>query len=161
MIQLTGCNCTVRPTIMPKHCAEFRNEPQSLCYEISAIFGGTWCITVPHPTFEGDVSPCPRGIYATAVKLRASSAALCIEKSNAVNRYQCNRYVTMSLVSCRCAIQDERSLRATRAAGKYFLMIRRPPRSTQSRSSAASDVYKRQDSDIKNFQLRALTSCYD
>ena len=26
----------------------------------------------------------------------------------------------------------------------YFLMIRRPPRSTQSRSSAASDVYKRQ-----------------
>src|SRR5428012_23559 len=25
-----------------------------------------------------------------------------------------------------------------------FLMIRRPPRSTQSRSSAASDVYKRQ-----------------
>ena len=26
-----------------------------------------------------------------------------------------------------------------------FLMIRRPPRSTQSRSSAASDVYKRQD----------------
>ena len=28
----------------------------------------------------------------------------------------------------------------------FFLMIRRPPRSTQSRSSAASDVYKRQDS---------------
>ena len=27
---------------------------------------------------------------------------------------------------------------------KAFLMIRRPPRSTQSRSSAASDVYKRQ-----------------
>ena len=27
-------------------------------------------------------------------------------------------------------------------------MIRRPPRSTQSRSSAASDVYKRQDEDI-------------
>ena len=26
----------------------------------------------------------------------------------------------------------------------FFLMIRRPPRSTQSRSSAASDVYKRQ-----------------
>ena len=26
-----------------------------------------------------------------------------------------------------------------------FLMIRRPPRSTQSRSSAASDVYKRQN----------------
>ena len=32
-----------------------------------------------------------------------------------------------------------------------FLMIRRPPRSTQSRSSAASDVYKRQE----------LTSQYD
>ena len=29
-----------------------------------------------------------------------------------------------------------------------FLMIRRPPRSTQSRSSAASDVYKRQDEDV-------------
>ena len=27
----------------------------------------------------------------------------------------------------------------------FFLMIRPPPRSTQSRSSAASDVYKRQD----------------
>eukprot|EP00827_Trimyema_finlayi_P001582 TRINITY_DN1639_c0_g1_i1.p3 TRINITY_DN1639_c0_g1~~TRINITY_DN1639_c0_g1_i1.p3 ORF type:complete len:141 (-),score=71.08 TRINITY_DN1639_c0_g1_i1:578-1000(-) len=27
-------------------------------------------------------------------------------------------------------------------------MIRRPPRSTQSRSSAASDVYKRQDNDL-------------
>ena len=26
----------------------------------------------------------------------------------------------------------------------FFVMIRRPPRSTQSRSSAASDVYKRQ-----------------
>eukprot|EP00657_Telonema_sp_P-1_P002584 TRINITY_DN15996_c0_g1_i1.p1 TRINITY_DN15996_c0_g1~~TRINITY_DN15996_c0_g1_i1.p1 ORF type:complete len:145 (-),score=49.78 TRINITY_DN15996_c0_g1_i1:29-463(-) len=33
----------------------------------------------------------------------------------------------------------------------FFLMIRRPPRSTQSRSSAASDVYKRQPlSIIKN-----------
>ena len=29
----------------------------------------------------------------------------------------------------------------------FFLMIRRPPRSTQSRSSAASDVYKRQIED--------------
>ena len=27
----------------------------------------------------------------------------------------------------------------------FFLMIRRPPRSTRVRSSAASDVYKRQD----------------
>ena len=30
----------------------------------------------------------------------------------------------------------------------FFLMIRRPPRSTLDRSSAASDVYKRQDDDI-------------
>ena len=30
----------------------------------------------------------------------------------------------------------------------FFLMIRRPPRSTQSRSSAASDVYKRQLEDV-------------
>ena len=30
----------------------------------------------------------------------------------------------------------------------FFLMIRRPPRSTLDRSSAASDVYKRQASDI-------------
>ena len=29
----------------------------------------------------------------------------------------------------------------------FFLMIRRPPRSTLDRSSAASDVYKRQDHD--------------
>ena len=29
-----------------------------------------------------------------------------------------------------------------------FLMIRRPPGSTQSRSSAASDVYKRQHEDV-------------
>src|SRR5450756_3003934 len=31
----------------------------------------------------------------------------------------------------------------------FFLMIRRPPRSTQSRSSAASDVYKRQGQDCR------------
>ena len=30
----------------------------------------------------------------------------------------------------------------------FFLMIRRPPRSTLDRSSAASDVYKRQDLDM-------------
>ena len=37
----------------------------------------------------------------------------------------------------------------------FFLMIRRPPRSTQSRSSAASDVYKRQDNypTIKSLNL--------
>jgi len=51
--------------------------------------------------------------------LQESSAALCIEKSYAVNRYKFNRYV--SLVSCRYAIQDEQSLRATRSADKYFL----------------------------------------
>jgi len=34
-------------------------------------------------------------------------------------------------------------------------MIRRPPRSTQSRSSAASDVYKRQDLDKVNELLKA------
>ena len=27
----------------------------------------------------------------------------------------------------------------------FFLMVRRPPKATQSRSSAASDVYKRQN----------------
>ena len=31
----------------------------------------------------------------------------------------------------------------------FFLMIRRPPRSTLDRSSAASDVYKRQGESIK------------
>ena len=34
----------------------------------------------------------------------------------------------------------------------FFLMIRRPPRSTQSRSSAASDVYKRQELDRMQIQ---------
>eukprot|EP00657_Telonema_sp_P-1_P004986 TRINITY_DN2205_c0_g1_i1.p1 TRINITY_DN2205_c0_g1~~TRINITY_DN2205_c0_g1_i1.p1 ORF type:complete len:168 (-),score=31.48 TRINITY_DN2205_c0_g1_i1:30-533(-) len=34
----------------------------------------------------------------------------------------------------------------------FFLIIRRPPRSTQSRSSAASDVYKRQ-THMKMFQV--------
>src|SRR5680860_1862946 len=33
-------------------------------------------------------------------------------------------------------------------------MIRRPPRSTQSRSSAASDVYKRQDTDAVHVQAQ-------
>eukprot|EP00657_Telonema_sp_P-1_P007287 TRINITY_DN2705_c0_g1_i2.p1 TRINITY_DN2705_c0_g1~~TRINITY_DN2705_c0_g1_i2.p1 ORF type:complete len:123 (-),score=41.71 TRINITY_DN2705_c0_g1_i2:106-474(-) len=36
----------------------------------------------------------------------------------------------------------------------FFLMIRRPPRSTQSRSSAASDVYKRQQ-----LRYRAEVEC--
>jgi len=48
---------------MPKHCAEFRNEPsQSLCNEISAIFGGTWCITVSRIRhFGGTCPPAPAG----------------------------------------------------------------------------------------------------
>ena len=36
----------------------------------------------------------------------------------------------------------------------FFLMIRRPPRSTQSRSSAASDVYKRQLVDNSEWLLK-------
>ena len=36
----------------------------------------------------------------------------------------------------------------------FFLMIRRPPESTQSRSSAASDVYKRQD--VSRISLRGI-----
>ena len=35
----------------------------------------------------------------------------------------------------------------------FFLMIRRPPRSTQSRSSAASDVYKRQNEQYAAHQI--------
>src|SRR5450756_2836231 len=37
----------------------------------------------------------------------------------------------------------------------FFLMIRRPPRSTQSRSSAASDVYKAKD--VKVFSVNVMT----
>ena len=44
----------------------------------------------------------------------------------------------------------------------FFLMIRRPPRSTLDRSSAASDVYKRQNQDVSytlNWdELRALSA---
>ena len=39
----------------------------------------------------------------------------------------------------------------------FFLMIRRPPRSTQSRSSAASDVYKRQGTANGLFKMDILT----
>ena len=39
---------------------------------------------------------------------------------------------------------SEMCIRDRPNANNFFLMIRRPPRSTQSRSSAASDVYKRQ-----------------
>ena len=38
----------------------------------------------------------------------------------------------------------------------FFLMIRRPPRSTQSRSSAASDVYKRQSLSLSTDPGRRL-----
>jgi len=62
MIQLLAA--TVLVTIMPKHCAEFRDEPQSLCNEISAILGGHDALPSPIRHF-GDVSPCPRRIYAT------------------------------------------------------------------------------------------------
>ena len=65
-----------------------------------------------------------RALSSLALKLQASSAALCTEKSNAVNRYQFNRHVTMSLVSCLCAIKDERSLRATHATDNYLLNIK-------------------------------------
>ena len=49
----------------------------------------------------------------------------------------------------------------------FFLMMRRPPRSTQSRSSAASDVYKRQVSgtirfaDINPEDLPTVTAQFD
>ena len=40
---------------------------------------------------------------------------------------------------------------------KIFLMIRRPPRSTRVRSSAASDVYKRQEDAIYNNDVPDIT----
>ena len=43
---------------------------------------------------------------------------------------------------CICVVI--RQLTSLLFSGVFFLMVRRPPRSTQSRSSAASDVYKRQ-----------------
>eukprot|EP00657_Telonema_sp_P-1_P009843 TRINITY_DN4077_c0_g1_i2.p1 TRINITY_DN4077_c0_g1~~TRINITY_DN4077_c0_g1_i2.p1 ORF type:complete len:147 (-),score=45.43 TRINITY_DN4077_c0_g1_i2:159-599(-) len=43
----------------------------------------------------------------------------------------------------------------------FFLMIRRPPRSTQSRSSAASDVYKRQGMyPIRGDRLSSFTAIF-
>ena len=39
----------------------------------------------------------------------------------------------------------------------FFLMLRRPPRSTTGRSSAAADVYKRQPKRMHMF----YTACYD
>src|SRR5678816_2064852 len=40
----------------------------------------------------------------------------------------------------------------------FFLMIRRPPRSTLDRSSAASDVYKRQDGSDGGHQVDRVLS---
>ncbi|WP_460379491.1 hypothetical protein, partial [Staphylococcus aureus] len=40
----------------------------------------------------------------------------------------------------------------------YFLMIRRPPRSTRVRSSAASDVYQRQARIVRVFFCLLYTS---
>eukprot|EP00657_Telonema_sp_P-1_P010308 TRINITY_DN466_c0_g1_i3.p2 TRINITY_DN466_c0_g1~~TRINITY_DN466_c0_g1_i3.p2 ORF type:complete len:124 (+),score=25.74 TRINITY_DN466_c0_g1_i3:115-486(+) len=42
----------------------------------------------------------------------------------------------------------------------FFLMIRRPPRSTQSRSSAASDVYKRQAQLRSVIETDGPTACF-
>ena len=46
-----------------------------------------------------------------------------------------------------CVLFCGRVLGPTTSYYFFFLMIRRPPRSTLDRSSAASDVYKRQLSD--------------
>ena len=45
---------------------------------------------------------------------------------------------------CMCFYLDYTHLYMLMAGRLFFLMIRRPPRSTLDRSSAASDVYKRQ-----------------
>ena len=45
-----------------------------------------------------------------------------------------------------------------REGGGAFLMIRRPPRSTLSSSSAASGVYKRQGDDRVNITFLILTN---
>ena len=42
----------------------------------------------------------------------------------------------------------------------FFLMIRRPPGSTQSRSSAASDVYKRQKLTYESHYNKRLNKCF-
>ena len=43
--------------------------------------------------------------------------------------------------------------------GVFLLMIRRPPRSTLDRSSAASDVYKRQQYSHDQFNERGGNGC--
>src|SRR5678810_463707 len=42
----------------------------------------------------------------------------------------------------------------------FFLMIRRPPRSTLDRSSAASDVYKRQQEELRNKGVKYCIGAY-
>jgi len=66
MIQLLAA--TVLLTIMPKHCAEFRNEPQSVTMQrnLRHIWGGHDALPSPIRHFGGRVSPVPRGICATA-----------------------------------------------------------------------------------------------
>jgi len=54
----TGCNCTV--TIMPTHCAEFRNEPVSLYATKSPPYlGGHDALPSPIRHFGGTCTPCP------------------------------------------------------------------------------------------------------
>ena len=48
------------------------------------------------------------------------------------------------VVRCWYMSGVDRSVDGGSTYGFFFLMIRRPPRSTLDRSSAASDVYKRQ-----------------
>ena len=54
------------------------------------------------------------------------------------------------------AVVTDKSAIITFAVPVFFLMIRRPPRSTLDRSSAASDVYKRQTQ--KHCQAMTLVS---
>ena len=62
----------------------------------------------------------------------------------------------MGLRECRSGLVSDK-LKLMICMCFFFLMIRRPPRSTQSRSSAASDVYKRQVVDSVR-ALEAFTS---
>ena len=58
----------------------------------------------------------------------------------------CTALVDLYVRSCGCSAADICGMTGCRIsfAVFFFLMIRRPPRSTLDRSSAASDVYKRQ-----------------
>ena len=76
MIQLLAA--TVLLTIMPKHCAEFRNEPQSVTMQrnLRRIWGvGTYALPSSHPTFWWDVSPLsPTGFTTETISLFCSAA---------------------------------------------------------------------------------------